>query len=88
MKILLNTSNIYGKHRCTNKVQDISKTQDPSTRSFHGTRFEDQIICKIGFVDSSSQMVSNNERQWQMLSDIQIFSNKSYCWMLPDIITY
>ena len=51
IKILLITSNIYGKHLCTNKLQDISKTQDLSTQSFQGTRSEDRIVCKIGFVD-------------------------------------
>ena len=39
----------YGKHLCTNKLQDI-KTQNPSTRAFQGTRSEDRIVCKIGFV--------------------------------------
>ena len=38
----------------TNKLQDISKTQNPSTRSFQGTRFEDRIVCKIGIVLSTS----------------------------------
>ena len=37
----------------TNKLQDISKTQDPSTRSFQGPRSEDRIVCKIGIVDCS-----------------------------------
>ena len=36
------------------KLQDIRKTQDPSTRSFQGTRSEDQIICKIGIVLTTS----------------------------------
>ena len=53
MKILLIKSNIYGKHICTNKLQDIIKTQDPSTQSFQGTRSEDRIVCKMGFVVSS-----------------------------------
>ena len=39
-----------------NKLQDISKTQNPSNRSFQGTRSEDRIVCKIRFVLTTNML--------------------------------
>ena len=47
---IINYIQHLGETSLTNKLQDISKTHDPSTRSFEGTRYEDWIVCKIGFV--------------------------------------
>ena len=53
-KNIINHIQHLGESSFTNKLQDISKTQYPSTRSFQGTRSEDQIVCKIGFVDCTN----------------------------------
>ena len=50
-KTIINYIQHLGETSLTNKLQDISKTQDPSTQLFPGTRFEDRIACKIGFVE-------------------------------------
>ena len=47
---IINHIQHLGETFFTNKLQDISKTQYPSTRSVQGTRSEDQIVCKIEIV--------------------------------------
>ena len=54
-----------GETSLTNKLQDISKTQYPSPRSFQGTRSEDRIICKIEIVLSTTTHAICNKSNLQ-----------------------
>ena len=53
-KNIINHIQHLGETFLTNKLQDISKTQYPSTCSFQGTRSEDRIVRKIGIVLTTS----------------------------------